>query len=247
MMKVLGKNNEYMIEYFKTAALNTDLDIRIQNSSALPKSVAARTQTIIDLAKNFPDQFKGEQVLEMLDLAQSEKFIDAATTSIRAAEAENDKLQQQGQDASQAPVEYEDHINHWKTHVRFMQEFNFKAKLPKAAQEQFKDHVMAHEMFMSEQAKKNPAFAQKLMELPLYPLFYVEPPAPPLMMPGMNPPMGAMPSLPGMGATGMPQQPNLPVNPMVGGPEAQAPTLEQLPSLGTQAGPQAPLEPTPGM
>jgi hypothetical protein len=245
MVRILGKNNEYMVEFFKVSALEKDYDIRIQNSSALPKSVSARTQTIFDLAERFPEQFTGEQVIEMLDLAQSDKFIDAATVAVRAAEAENEKLYEVKDDAELAPVEWENHIIHWKTHTRQMQQFQFKYKTEKAIQERYKDHVMAHEMLMVEQAGKNPAFAAELQKIPMFPMFYVTPPPAAAPMPQMG--MEAA----GMAPQGSPQMmapgEGMPVNPMVGG-EMQMPTLEPQPSLGAQMGGEVPpIEPTRGI
>lgn len=241
MIRVLGKNNEYMTEFFKVSALEKDYDIRIQNSSALPKSVSARTQTLFDLAERFPDQFTGEQVIDMLDLAQNDKFVDAATVSVRTAEAENEKLYEVKDAEELAPVEWENHILHWKIHTRQMQQFQFKYKTLPAIQERFKDHVMAHEMLMTEQAAKSPAFAQQLAALPQFPMFYTPPapPAPPMQMeqPGMT-----MPQAPGEGSFAGLEQ-GLPVNPMVGG-EAQLPTLEPTQSLQSQQGGISPVEPT---
>jgi len=238
MVRVLGKNNEYMTEFFKVSSLEKDYDIRIQNSSALPKSVAARTQTLLDLSERFPDQFTGEQVIDMLDLAQSDKFTDAATVAVRTAEAENEKLYEVEDPETMAPTEFENHILHWKIHTRQMQEFRFKYRTDQAIQQRFKDHVMAHEFLMTEQAKKSPAFAEQLKTLPMFPMFYFEQPAPMAPPPAPMPPAGG--PLPPVNLPG-----ELPVNPMVGG-EAQLPTLEPQPSLTTQlaGGPIPPVAPT---
>jgi hypothetical protein len=241
MIRILGKNNEYMTEFFKVSALEKDYDIRVQNSSALPKSVAARTQTLLDLSERFPDQFSGEQVIDMLDLAQSDKFVDAATVAVRTAEAENEKLYEVEDAETMAPTEFENHILHWKIHTRQMQEFRFKYKTDQAIQQRFKDHVMAHEMLMTEQAKKSPAFAEQLNTLPMFPMFYFEAPmAPPAPVAGPMPgaPQGPLPpiQIPG----------EMPVNPMVGG-EAQLPTLEPQPPMASQAGSPAPVEPVRGI
>jgi hypothetical protein len=241
MVRIMGKNNEYMTEFVKVSALEKDYDIRVQNSSALPKSVAARTQTLLDLSERFPDQFTGEQVIEMLDLAQSDKFTDAATVAVRTAEAENEKLYEVEDAEDLSPVEFENHILHWKIHSRQMQEFRFKYKTSKEIQERFKDHVLAHEMFMSEQAKKSPAFAEQLKTLPMYPMFYIEP----VMMPPMAPEMAA--PMPQPVSQGLPGMPELPVSPLVGG--EGIPAIEPQPNLEmqTQGGPVPPVEPTKGI
>lgn len=241
MIRVIGKNNQYMTEFFKVSALEKDYDIRIQNSSALPKSVAARTQTLLDLSERFPDQFTGEQVIEMLDLAQSDKFTDAATVAVRTAEAENEKLYEVSDDEELAPVEFENHILHWKIHTRQMQEFQFKYKTSPKIQQRFKDHVTAHEMLMTEQAKKSPAFAQELMKLPMFPMFYFE-------VPAMPEPQPEMPQLAGPMSQGLPPESNLPVNPLVGG-EPQLPSTPEVPNLETQQAGQMlpPVETTKGI
>lgn len=243
MVRVIGKNNAYMTEFFKVSALEKDYDIRIQNSSALPKSVAARTQTLLDLSERFPDQFTGEQVIEMLDLAQSDKFTDAATVAVRSAEAENEKLYETKDDEELAPVEFENHILHWKIHTRQMQEFQFKYKTSPEIQQRFKDHVTAHEMFMTEQAKKSPGYAEQLLKLPQFPIFYFEPPAQPLPTQDQEVSM-----IPGAGSQGLPQESNLPVNPLVGG-EPQLEAVPNMPNLESQqaGGPVPPVEPTKGI
>jgi hypothetical protein len=177
----------------------------------------------------------------MLDLAQSDKFTDAATVAVRTAEAENEKLYEVEDAEDLSPVEFENHILHWKIHSRQMQEFRFKYKTSKEIQERFKDHVLAHEMFMSEQAKKSPAFAEQLKTLPMYPMFYIEP----VMMPPMAPEMAA--PMPQPVSQGLPGMPELPVSPLVGG--EGIPAIEPQPNLEmqTQGGPVPPVEPTKGI
>ena len=242
MVRVLGKNNEYMTEFFKVSTLEKDYDIRIQNSSALPQSKAARTQTLLDLAERFPEQFTGEQVIEMLDLAQNDKFVDAATVAVRSAEAENEKLGEVTDGEVLSPVEWENHIIHWRIHTRQMQEFSFKYKTSRDVQERFKDHVMAHEMFMTDHAKRSPAFAQELMKLPMFPMFYSEPVPP---MPSPQSQVAMPPQQMGGMSQGLPGEAQLPVNPSAGG---GMPALEPQLPLEAQLGGEgmSPVEPTQG-
>lgn len=241
MVRVLGKNNEYMTEFFKVSALEKDYDIRIQNSSALPKSVAARTQTLLDLAERFPDQFSGEQVIDMLDLAQSDKFTDAATVAVRSAEAENEKLYEIDNAEKMSPVEFENHIIHWKIHTRQMQEFQFKYKTSLDIQERFKEHVMAHEMLMMEQAKKSPVFGKQLETLPMFPMFYqeVQVPPPPAVQAGVPP--VAPPAMEGQTLPPQPtdlsafQQQGMPSNPLLMGQTGNE-VQGELPNVEAQLG-----------
>lgn len=245
MVMVLGKNNEYMSEFFDAADLNHDYDIRIQNSSALPKSVAARTQTLLDLSERFPDKFTGEQVIDMLDLAQSDKFVDAATVAVRTAEAETEKLLQikPAEAQSLAPTEFENHVIHWRTHTRQVQEFSFKYKTPPDRQQNLIDHIRAHEMLMMDQAKVNPKFAEMVAQLEMFPMFFKIDQSEPAPVQPMAPEaaMAQVPMQPFAADTQLPENPAQ--SPIPG--EAVQPVA---PSLETQLmGAPGPVEPTRGV
>lgn len=176
MMRVQGKDGEWTSEFFDAAYLSKDYDVRIQGSSALPESKAARIETLIFLAEKFPDRVDSEQVLDMFDLAQSKKFAKEGTLSLKAAEAENEMILSAKKIAPPEP--YEDHVTHWRTHVRKMRDWSFKNRTPEAQRKALEDHVMAHEMFMAKLALKDPAFAQALAALSGFPIFFKPMPEP---------------------------------------------------------------------
>lgn len=251
MIRVLGKNNEYMTQFFKAADLNHDYDIRIQNSSALPKSVAARTQTLLDLNQQFPNEFTAEQVIDMLDLAQSDKFVEAATVSVRTAEAETERLLEVSREEASGlePQEFENHLTHWKIHTKQIQEFSFKYKTPKDKQANLIDHVLVHEMFMIEQAKINAKFAQMLSDLELFPMFYRTRPEVAQLEALASSPQAGMPG-------DLPAMQGNPVNPMLAtqdtvnpanSPIQQGVMQPAMPPLETQLNlNNGPVEPTRG-
>ena len=228
MLRVIGKNNEWMTVFFDAANLSKSYDIRVQNASALPQSKAARMQTLLDLNQQFPDKVPAEQVLDMLDLAQSDKFIDVTTVAVRAAQAENEFI---GQSKEVEVQEYEDHVQHWIIHAQWIQDLSFKAMTPRKIQEKAKLHLMAHEMFMFQKAKMNPAYLERLKTLPNFPMLMtpeaVEPP------PVEEPPMPAPEAQPGAAPGGAIQ------------PETPMPTAESFPSVEEQMAMQSQMpEPT---
>ena len=246
MIRVIGKNNEWMTKFFDVAYLEKDYDVRVQNSSALPRSVAARTQTLLDLNQQFPEQFTAEQVIDLLDLAQTEKFIDGATVAVRTAQAENEELLTAKGGLSEeqlSPKEYENHILHWREHTKLIQEYSFKFQTPKEAQDRLINHIMAHEMLMTELAATNALFGQEVQKLALFPMFF-KAPAPPSMAAAEAQQgfagAGAMPGGPIMEPSGMP------VNPLTGG-EPQMPVNPPMPSLEEQAGAGGAVQPTSGV
>lgn len=235
MVRVIGKNNAWMTQFFDTAHLSKSYDIRIQNSSALPQSKAARTQTIIDLHAQFPELFSQEQVIDMLDLAQNDKFIDAATVSVRSAEAENEKLMDGDMPAEElSPKEYENHVLHWKTHARQVQEYAFKYLTPEKIRVRFEDHIRTTEMLMIEKVKVNPLYAEKLAALDGFPLFFT------LEIPAAAPGGPQAPAASSAGGA-LADMPGMPVQ---GGGEAQQLAQEPLPPISTQTAGEAANVPT---
>jgi hypothetical protein len=182
MIMVIGQQNKWMSTFFDVKYLARKYDVRVQNASALPQSKAARTQYLLDLNEQFPNQVPPEMVLDMLDISQPDKFIDYNTASVRAAEAENESIMQSVGELND-PQEYEDHIIMWKIHTKQMREWSFKNQTPVEIQESMKGHVMAHEMLMIERAKQNPAYLEQCMALPGWPIFFdasaAMPPPPP--------------------------------------------------------------------
>jgi hypothetical protein len=182
---VLGQNKSWCSMHFDPEHLARPYDIRIQNSSALPDSKAARTQYILDMAERFPTMFPQEMIVEMLDMGQADKYMDLASSATRAAEYENEKIL--GGEHSDSPAEWEDSLIHWHVHVKAMQDISFKSKnTPEEVRQALKDHVMATEMLLMNMSEKNQALSQSLAAIPNFPLFLAMPPLPPMPPQGSN-------------------------------------------------------------
>lgn len=181
-MMLLGKGNRWEMFPVDVAALKKDYAVLTENVSGLADSKAVRTQQIIDLGDKYPDLVPREQVLEMTGLAQADKFYDVGSAAVRAAEDENESMQDgRGQIEPQV---YEDQIAHWKIHVQSIQPMGFKEKAGEEIMRVMEDHIRAHEMLMMDIVKLNPAFAQKIaLECPQFPMFFEPPIPPPMPMP----------------------------------------------------------------
>ena len=181
-LQLMGKDNKWELMPLDYTALTKPYAIMIQNTSGLSDSKAVRTQQLIDLNAAFPDQLPKAQVLEMTGLGQGEKFIDIGSAAARAAEDENERMQD-GQGMIE-PQLYEDHISHWRIHVQSIQSVGFKEKAGPEIQQAMQDHILTHEIMMMDHAMKNPAYQQMLLALGSFPIFaelpmQVQPPLPP--------------------------------------------------------------------
>jgi len=176
MLRVLGKENKYMIKYFDAANLHKDYDIRIQNSSALPQSKAAKMERIIQTMQYAPTLFTPERWAELLEFGSTEKMHTLITEAITSAESENEDILEGN--PVEEPKEWEDLITHLRIHYKKMQARSFKEDVPEPAREALIMHTKVTEMLAAEKALKNPLFAAKLAQLEQYPLFW-EAPVPP--------------------------------------------------------------------
>jgi hypothetical protein len=214
--KLLGLNDAKLAKYFDMANLSREWDVKAQTSSALPHQKGQRIQTIIDLRREFPGKVDDDEALEMIGFGQADKFISINTVNIRSAEAENDEILRAGK--TSGPELWEEHIVHYRIHVRKLSESDMKdGTVPKAKVAAIKDHVATHEMLMMEIALKNPAYHLTIMQnFPAFPMFM------PTSLPAL-PVMQATPSPEGVNPN-IPQQPYpVPQQEMAAGVENKAP------------------------
>jgi hypothetical protein len=237
-LQVMGKDNKWMTKKLEAGHLKKNFDIRIQNSSALPKSQAARTQVIMDLSERYPAMFTEEQVLDMLDIGKTDRFFNEATAAVRSAEDIYEMITE-GEEVPD-PEEFEFHIPYWKVFASKMQDHAFR-DLPEEIQTQIKDYMGAREMMMVDKGEKNQMFAQKLGTLEQFPLIFkpdmIEDPLDEIGGGEMMPP-------PEMGGEMMPPPEMAGGQPPQQAPQAQAlgqPQLEannpQMPNIEAGIGP----------
>ena len=178
-MAVLGKDNRWEKYPLDIESIAKPWNVQVQNTSGLADSKAVRTQQVIDISQAFPGTVPQEQVLEMTGLAQADKFYDVGSAAARAAEDENEWIQDGKGELD--PKVYEDQIVHWKIHVQSIQALGFKQKATPEMQIAMQDHITAHEMLMMEMSVNNPMFGQLIMQqCPQFPMF-MEAPVPPPM------------------------------------------------------------------
>lgn len=207
-IRIVGKNNVFSVKALDVAKLGGPYDIRVQRTTALSESKSGRLSQILALEGRFPGMLPREQILDMLDLANDQKFYDLATVALQASDHENE-IMLEG-DAVQPPERYEEHIVHWQSHVKFIQTRSFKEDIPPETKQLYFDHIEAHEYFMLEKAQEqtvSPVFIQKLQTLEGFPLFSLVMPTVQAEAPGIG-----IPPEPGAGPQPMPPEAPPPVN-----------------------------------
>ena len=243
LLNIVGKDNEYKIMQFKTANLTKPFHFRIENTTALSQSQAARIDEMTELMQvRFDPQapLDRRQFMNLLDMTALDEFKDIVTRAIKCAQSENDDFLA-GRPVK-PPTETEDLIAHWKIHAQVFQSREYKEIVPDQIKQLIEQHHYVTEYLMFEKANGindsmgnpmrmgNPLYAQRIaMECPDFPLLLQTPTPPPMMapQPGMGPPGGPTPP-----ATGLLQaQPLGTGAPMeVGGSAAPPPPPAQPPS-----------------
>jgi hypothetical protein len=170
LIRILGKENEYLLRHFDAANLSKPYDIKIDLGNAIADSKAGKTQRIIELIQYKPDALTAEQTVELLELGSAEKAVNMITAAVRTAESEIEDILQGKAVADPEP--FDDLIVHWRVKVKAMQSRSFKEEVPPEFREALKENVAMIEFLAVEKAQENPKFQAELAQLSLFPLFY---------------------------------------------------------------------------
>lgn len=169
LIKIMGKNNKFNLQYFDPENLSKVYDVKITTTGNLANSKAARTQLIMTIKREFPNTISDEMFIDSLGLSTLEQFQNAITAAVNTAESENEDM------LNGIPVEpperFEDLITHWDSHRIPMQSREFKMSPPEV-RDLFERHVTATEKLMYEQAADSESFAMRLAALKQFPLFF---------------------------------------------------------------------------
>lgn len=184
LLQIVGTDNEFKIKNFVASNLSKPFHIRIENTTALSQSAAARIDEIGELMQmRFDPQslMSREQVTQLLDLTASETFKDIVTRAVKCAESENEDFIA-GRPVL-PPTETEDLIAHWKVHMQTFQSREYKELVLPERKLLMEEHFKVTEYLMYEKGYGipdslgmflrigNPNFAMRLsIECPDFPM-----------------------------------------------------------------------------
>jgi len=176
LLRIVGKDNAHVLKALESSNLHKDYDIRINLSSALPQSKAAKLERILTTMQFKPELLSDERWVDLLEFGSDDKMNSLITVAIRAAESENEDILS-GEQVGPAE-EWEDHIVHWDVHIKAVQTRFFKEEVPEEIRHVMIDHIELHEFNMIERMKLNPTFEAQLASMPMFPMFYKDGPRP---------------------------------------------------------------------
>lgn len=237
-LKIVGKNNAYkLIKLNEAPAINPDLQVKVARTTALSESKQGRIDQISTLS-NVPladkpetGLFTREQILAMIEVADTSTFFEMATAAAERAHSENEDLFE-GRPVP-APNRFQAHLVDWNVHFHFIQsrEFSDTDGVPNEIRQNILDHLRLHEIYLYTAAKTNLQLATVLSQNVYFPAVHIlgeeDLPLSQLVILLQQPPMPPAPVLPPEGAGGLPPQ-------IPGGPPPDV-----------AAGDMAPAEPVP--
>lgn len=220
-LKIVGKNNAYkLIKLSEKPPINSDMQVKVQRTTALSESKQGRIDQISTLS-NIPladkpetGLFTREQVLSMIEVADTSTFFEMATAAAERAYSENEDIFE-GLEV-EGPQEFQAHLVDWNIHYHFIQsrEFADTRGVPQEVKDAMLGHLRAHEMFLYRAAKTNLQLCTVLSQNPYFPcVFRLQPddlPLSQIMLLLQQPPMPAMPPA---GPQGEPMPPEGGVDP----------------------------------
>jgi len=171
LTRILGKEMADSISVLKNTKISAQYVLKIQNASGFSDDLAGRLEEVAFARKELPGLMTPQQEADIIGVRSAQKFYDIVTAALQMAEGENEAFSD-GRSV-EAPLKEQDHIQHWITHVIYMQTPQY-INLPEKTRKKIEDHTGMHEMFMEEIANSpnGMLYRQKLMQLDRYPLFF---------------------------------------------------------------------------
>lgn len=212
LLRIVGKNNQYLIRKFERANLSKPYDIRLEGTTALSKSPTGRIQDLVELQQvRFDPQapFTRQQFFNVLDFGNVDEFLDVTTRAVMCAKSENEDLLSERYQEVPPPTPDEDLITHWIIHRQATQSRTYKQEVPQEYKQAHQSHMLTTEYLMFNKAfgtvdpfgmpltPPNQAFHQRLIvECPDFPVYLNMPPVSLMSPEGMpQPPIGGPPPL----------------------------------------------------
>lgn len=169
-IRIVGKGNAFSVRKLDVTKLGGPYDIRIERGSGLSDSKTGRISQIKEIMQAIPaGTLPPEQIIDLIDLGNDQRYYDLSRVAIEAAESENEVLVEDGVVA--APMLYEELHLHWYSHLKFMQSPSFKETLPEKIRLKFIEHVKATEVLMVLRSITSPTYGQMLASTPAYASF----------------------------------------------------------------------------
>jgi hypothetical protein len=199
-VRILGKNNEYLIKSFKDFDFSKIYDVKLENISALSDTRSGRIADIMDLnASNQKEPLFGrKETIKLLDLGLDDAF---KTEASYAADTSRTLLEMiLDGETPPAPESTDDYLEMYAVFARYVESIAYKIRLDKGTKAKVDAYINGLEMLMWERAGKNPAFAMQVLQISKYPMFFKLPS--PILPPGAPAP-GATPTPPTLDTSAM--------------------------------------------
>lgn len=195
-IKILGKNNEYLIKSFKDFDFKKIYDVKLENVSALSDTRSGRIADIMDLnASNQKNPLFGpKEITKLLDLGLDEAFKDESSYAADTARTILEMLT--NGEEPEAPLPTDDLVEMYMIFSRYVESIAYRFKLNPEYKAKLNDYIAGMEFMMWDKASKNMAFASQVLGLAKFPMFF--------QMPGpIQPPMPIQPTTPSLDTSKM--------------------------------------------
>lgn len=203
LLQIVGEDNFWSVKKFTVANLTKPFHFRIEGTTALSQSPAARIDEITELNQMVitPDSIipRG-QAIQLLNLTASEQFKDIETRAAKCAQSENDDFLA-GRPVA-PPTSLEDLITHWKIHAQLFQSREYKELVSPEKRAAAEQHFYITEYLMHEKAYgiiSGTGIPLKMPNLVYQQLLAIKCPDFPLVLNTPTPPMGMLGAGGGMG------------------------------------------------
>lgn len=168
LISVAGKDGSVEVMHFEGTSIPEEVRVRVQSSTALPRSRAARQEYVRGLWKDGLIT-EPKTALKLLEFGDLEGVYDDVNADIRQAERENQRMTgDQTQEQAPTPVvadDFHNHAVHISEHNKYRKSEEYEA-LPDEIKALFKQHVEQHATYLAMAMPVGPQVVPGIPERP---------------------------------------------------------------------------------
>jgi len=172
-VRILGRNNEYLIKAFKNFDFTKIYDVKLENLSSLATTRSGRIADIIDLntANQKDPVFGKKEIVGLLDLGLNDAFKQETNYAADTARSVLEMIVE-GEEQIPEPGKTDDILEWYRIFSRHVESPEYKLKTQPEIVEKLNKYIETLEYLMWVKSQENQLFAMKLQEFDKFPMFF---------------------------------------------------------------------------
>lgn len=169
LLRVVGRDNAANIRHFDTAVLSKEYDVKFENSSGFPETMAAKKQRALEVMQYNPNVLDPERWVSVLEFGEMDRLVSITTNATDSAESEMEDILAGNLDVPEPEI-YEDLVAKLKVYYYKIQARPFKEESSNEIYARVMRQIYVAEKLVLQKAKYSPIVSAQLANIKLFPV-----------------------------------------------------------------------------